>query len=194
VDKKTRSEVMALLAKRNNPQQNQLSRTGAGWDPFEVMNELLTPFFNEMSGTREFFPSFDVKETRDSYLFKGDLPGIKQSDVDVSLNGNRLTISGQREEEKRDQGEQYYAHERSYGSFVRTFTLPEDIDSENVNAEFTDGVLMVKVPKKAAAQPRKIELKSGVTQGMGSKQISAKTDVGGMTPGAQAKPEKSAKA
>jgi len=163
------------------------------WDPLRA----LSPAFADTE--REFFPTFDVKENKDSYIFKGDLPGMKDSDVDVSLNGNRLTISGSREDEKRDESDQYYAHERSYGTFIRTFTLPEDIDTEHVEAEFADGVLTVQVPKKAAAQPKRIELKSGSTAGT-SKQVSAKASssegtAGNLSGGAmKGEKEKTAKA
>jgi len=178
---------MALLAKRHTPQTGQLSRASR-WDPFEVMHDLmrwgdpvrtLSPIFGEEP---EFFPTFDVKETKDSYLFKGDLPGMKEADVEVSLTGNRLTISGQREDDRKDEGDQYYAHERTYGAFVRTFTLPEGIDAENVQAEFADGVLAVRIPKKAAAQPKKIELKASTTQLGSSRQIKAGSTASGNPP------------
>jgi len=168
---------MALLAKRNPQGGSHLGRTR--WDPFEVMQDMMrwdpVRAFGPLSGEleREFFPTFDVKEQKNAYLFKGDLPGMKESDIEVSLTGNRLTISGTREDERRDEGEQYYAHERSYGSFMRTFTLPDDVDAENVDAEFTDGVLTVRVSKKAAAQPKKIELKSGSTVSGTAKQVKA---------------------
>jgi HSP20 family protein len=101
---------------------------------------------------REAVPEqIDVKETKDAYLFTADLPGVKESDLELSLTGNRLTISGTREEE----------HERSYGSFSRTFTLPDGVDPEHVGAELKDGVLRVNIPKKPEMKPKKIELKLG---------------------------------
>ena len=124
----------------------------------------------------EFFPTFDVKETKDSYVFKGDLPGIKEDDIEVALTGSRLTLSGTRVDEKREEGDQYYAHERSYGTFMRTFTLPDDIDADGVKAEFKDGVLKIVVPKKPEAQPKKISLK-------GSSVSAGKTDGGRLEAG-----------
>lgn len=144
-------------------------RSGATrqWDPFERMIELmgLDRLADIASPTREgaggFIPRFEVKENRDAFIFKCDLPGVREEDVDIDLTGDRLTISGKREEEKRDESERYYAYERSYGSFSRTFTLPEGVTAENVTAELKDGVLNVVLPKKPEAQPRRIPLSSG---------------------------------
>lgn len=135
----------------------------ARWDPFRMMDEFMKrelgtfgwPLVERMG----YSPRFDVKETKEAYHFKADLPGVKESDLDLSLTGNRLTISGKREEEERKQGEQYYTYERSYGSFSRTFTLPEDCNLEHLDAELKNGVLSVVVAKKTEAQPRKISLK-----------------------------------
>lgn len=82
-----------------------------------------------------FAPKFDVRESADSYVFTADLPGIKEDDLDISVTGNRLTVSGRREEEKNQEDDRYYAIERSYGSFSRSFTLPEGYDLDNIDAE-----------------------------------------------------------
>jgi HSP20 family protein len=119
------------------------------WDPGR---ELEPAWFGE----RGFVPMFDVKETRDAYVFKADLPGIREEDLDISLTGNRLSISGKREHEQRDEGEQYYAFERSYGTFTRAFTLPDGCDPDHVNAEMKDGVLTLVLPKKPEVQPKRI--------------------------------------
>src|SRR5262249_28171530 len=106
-----------------------------------------------------FTPRFEVKETKDAYLFKADLPGIVDKDVDISLTGNRLTVSGKREAEKREESDTYYAYERSYGTFSRAFTLPEGADVEHADADLSHGVLTVSIPKRPEHQPRKISLK-----------------------------------
>jgi HSP20 family protein len=121
-----------------------------GWDPFREM----TPFFPEER--RTFEPAFEVKETKESYLFKADVPGMKQADLDVSLMGNRLTITGKREAEKENKGETFYTYERSYGSFTRSFTLPEGVNTSAIQADLHDGVLSVVLPKKPEAQAKKI--------------------------------------
>jgi HSP20 family protein len=136
---------------------------GGGPDPFRLMRELLRwDPFREMeasfAGERGLAPSFEVKETKDAYVFRADLPGVKEEDVQIALTGNRLTIGGQREQEQKTEHEQYYASEISYGSFSRSFTLPDGTDPDNVRADMKDGVLSVTVPKKPEVQPRKIEI------------------------------------
>lgn len=142
------------------------------FDPFEMMREMLSGGFEPFrelargpEGMLGFTPSFDVKETKDTYVFKADLPGLKENDIDISVTGNRLTISGKREEETRDESERYYAYERSYGTFSRSFTLPEGVDPNNVHADLKDGVLTVLVPKKPEVQPRRIEVKASSAAG-----------------------------
>jgi len=157
---------MAIVRRLQDPER-AIART-RGWDPFEMMQDLMRwDPFREMSRRMlgeepaAFVPTFDVKETKDSYVFRADLPGVKDSDVDISLTGNRLTISGRRQEENKEEGEQFYAYERSYGSFSRSFTLPEGIDAEHVQADLKDGVLNVVLPKKPEVQPKRIALKGG---------------------------------
>lgn len=156
---------MALI--RRNENENGMDRT-RGWDPFDVMQDIMRwDPFRELThrafggGEMAFVPSFDVKETNESYVFKADLPGVAEDDLDISLTGNRLTVSGQREQEKKNEGDTYYSYERSYGGFSRSFTLPEGVDAENVSAELKNGVLTVVVPKKPEVQPKRILLGSG---------------------------------
>jgi len=125
------------------------------WDPFRA-----EPLEYGIEGAR-FSPTFEVKENKDSYVFKADLPGVKQDDLDISLQSNRLTISGRREAEKRDEGETWYAYEREYGSFTRAFTLPEGVDPEHVRADLKDGVLSLIIPKKPEVQPKRITVGGG---------------------------------
>src|SRR5258707_3285868 len=135
------------------------------WDPFEMMGDLSTwdSFQRGLApwaGQDEFMPSFEVRETPDSYVFRADLPGVKEEDIEICVTGNRLTISGQRQQEERREGETYYAVERSYGSFSRTFTLPEGCDLDHVKAELKEGVLTLVVPKKEETKRRRISLRS----------------------------------
>ena len=94
-------------------------------------------------------------------MFTADLPGVKEKDLDLSLTGNRLTVSGKREEEKKEEDERWFTYERSYGAFSRSFTLPDGVDTEHVGAELKEGVLRVSIPKKPELKPRKIELEPG---------------------------------
>jgi HSP20 family protein len=125
------------------------------WDPFRGGE-----WGGVTSGT-EFMPRFDVKETKDAYVIKADLPGVKDEELDVSLNGNQLTIGGKREEEHREEGDAYYAMERGHGSFARSFTMPDGIEGNGVTADLKHGVLTVRIPKKPEAQPKRIAIGKG---------------------------------
>jgi HSP20 family protein len=149
--------------------ESQVVRRGFGFDPFERMRELMRfdPLeeMGRMLGGREqtwgFVPAFEVKETKDAYIFKADLPGVQEKDVDITLTGDRLTIGGKRELEKEEDSDRFYAYERSFGSFSRSFTLPEGVDTEHCNAEMKDGVLSLRLPKKPEVQPKRIQLGGG---------------------------------
>jgi HSP20 family protein len=125
------------------------------WDPFREIAPMAT-----MDRLNEMDAPFEVKETKEGYLFKADVPGIKESDLTINLSGNRLTVSGKRDEEKKQETETYFSYERSYGTFARSFTLPEGIDGDKVQANLKDGVLSILVPKKPEAQPKKVAIKS----------------------------------
>ena len=137
------------------------------WDPFRAMREFfrwdpLAEFSPRLRALEEanFAPDFDVKETKDAFVFTADVPGVKEGDLDIRLTQNRLSVSGKRESEKEETGETYYASERSYGTFTRAFTLPEGVDAENIKAELTGGVLTLELPKKPESQPKKIDVAS----------------------------------
>jgi HSP20 family protein len=144
----------ATLAQVPAWEPSRMMRDFFGWDPFREM----APFIAPMPAT--FMPSFEVKETKDAYLFKADVPGVKESDIQISLTGNRLTIAGKREAEKQEQTDTYYTYERSYGDFTRSFTLPDGVDVNNVQAELKEGVLSLSVKKLPEAQPKKIAIQS----------------------------------
>jgi HSP20 family protein len=136
------------------------------WDPLRVMRRMLSwePFREIQAAYPEetfvFSPAFEVKETKTGFIIHADLPGVKAQDLDVSLTGNRLTIRGKRESEKKEQTDTYYVSERSYGSFTRTFTLPEGADPNQVRAELREGVLDLNIAKQAQMQPKKIVVKT----------------------------------
>jgi len=159
---------MANLIRRGTEQpRRELATPQTTWEPLRLMRELMSwdPFAEMLPSLNTepmvFTPRFEVKETRDAYVFKADLPGIDEKDLEISLTGNRLTVSGKREAEERDENERFYAYERSYGSFSRSFTLPDGADVEHADADMKSGVLMISIPKKPEHQPRKISLKSG---------------------------------
>src|SRR5688572_26356460 len=133
------------------------------WDPFRIMLEMFGEPQREgyAGAAMTFAPEFEVLERKDAYVFKADLPGVKQEDLDIQLTENRLTIAGKRESEERKEGERWYAFERQYGTFTRSFSLPEGVDAEHVRAELKDGVLTLIVPKRPEVQPKKIQIFGG---------------------------------
>lgn len=143
-----------------------LSRWTRGFDPFERMRELMRfdPLeeMGRITGGREqewgFVPACEVKETKDAYVFKADLPGVKENELDITLTGARITISGKRESEKEENSDRFYAYERSYGTFSRSFTLPEGVDAEHCAAELKEGVLSLRLPKVPEMQPKRIQV------------------------------------
>jgi HSP20 family protein len=160
---------MAQIAVRNNneapiPQvgserdPQRVIRDFLRWDPFREM----TPLWPTQQG-EIFAPAFEIKETKDGFVFKADLPGVKESDLEVTMTGSRLSVSGKREAEKEDDSDTFYMYERSYGTFARAFTLPEGVDGQHVGAELKDGVLTLVVPKKPELKPQRIEIRPGTT-------------------------------
>jgi HSP20 family protein len=141
------------LAQRRDWDPTAWARELLRWDPFREM----LPSISMPEAT--FNPAFEVKETKEGYSFKADLPGVAEKDIEITQAGNRLVIGGKREAEREDKGDTSYTCERTYGSFQRAFTLPEGIDAEHIDAELKDGVLNVLVPKLPEAQPKKIEIK-----------------------------------
>jgi HSP20 family protein len=162
---------MADIVRRND--RRDVARQGAepyrvmrdlfNWDPFR---ELETPF-RRLEEEAIFIPRFDVKETKDSYILRADLPGVKEEDVQISVTGNRLTVSGRRESEQEQEDDRYFVSERSYGAFTRSFTLPDGADLEHVRAEMKNGELNIVVPKKPEVQPKKISLSKNQNQPKG---------------------------
>lgn len=156
---------MGTIVKRK--EAGPIAPTVGEWDPFRMMREMFhwDPFREMFPLAAEeaftYAPHFEVKETKESYVFKADLPGVKEADLDIALTGNRLTVSGKREAERHEETDTFYTRERSFGSFTRAFTLPEGIDPEHVQAELKSGVLNIVLPKLPEAQPKKIEVRPG---------------------------------
>jgi HSP20 family protein len=109
----------------------------------------------------EWSPLVDISEDEKEYLVKAELPDIKKEDIKLSVHDNVLSISGERKYEKEEKGKKYHRVERTYGSFLRSFTLPEDADASKIAAESKDGILKVHLPKSEKAKPKSIEVKVG---------------------------------
>jgi HSP20 family protein len=97
--------------------------------------------------TVDWTPSVDVVETNEGYTLKADLPQVKREDMKIDVQNGVLTLTGERHQEKEDKGKKFHRIERSYGSFLRSFQLPDNIDEAKITATFTDGVLQVMLPK-----------------------------------------------
>ena len=150
-----------LIVRRNRGEQPRIPTEGKPvrwmhWDPFRQM----APYLAGEEQPARFAPDFEIRETKDGFVFKADVPGIKEKDLEITMTGNRLTISGKREAEKEENTDIFYARECSYGGFTRAFTLPEGTDGNNhIRAELNHGVLTLLLPKRPELQPRRIEVK-----------------------------------
>jgi HSP20 family protein len=157
-----------ITIRKQNGDKPTVAQREAAWDPWRQMRALLSwdpfremaPFAAFEERAAGFAPAFDVKETKDSYQFKADLPGIEEKNLEVTMTGNRLTVGGKREEEKEDRSDRHYTYERSYGSFTRSFTLPDGADTDRLRASLEHGVLSITVPKKPEVQAKKIAIKT----------------------------------
>jgi HSP20 family protein len=144
---------MAIVRRETTPSRYTnnpiaLARDLFGWDPFG----------DGRPGVNAFSPSFEVKETVDQFVVRADLPGVEEKDLDVSLHNGVLSVTGSRSGEQRQEGEAYYLYERQFGSFTRSFSLPDSADGDKVNAKLDTGVLTITIGKRAEAKPRKITL------------------------------------
>jgi HSP20 family protein len=114
----------------------------------------------EMSrfGTFGWSPLVDVKETSDALIFNAEMPGVKEEEIEVTIENNVLTIKGERKFERDEKNENYHRVERAYGSFQRSFSLPNNLDVDNVKADYSDGMLEISFPKKEEAKPRQVKV------------------------------------
>jgi HSP20 family protein len=128
------------------------------------MDDLFRGFFHDWDLPalgRGRWPALDIAETENELVVKAEVPGCKAEDIDISIHGNMLTISGEKKEEKEEKKKDYYHVERSYGSFKRDLTLGSDVDPAKIEATCKDGVLTVTLPKSEKAKPTKIKIKAG---------------------------------
>jgi HSP20 family protein len=156
VSRKNEREVPGTFARREF-EPFRLMRDLFRWDPFQEMRPAWS------FETAAYAPAFDIKETKEAFVFKADLPGVREQDLEVTSTGNHLTVSGKREVEKEEKEETFYAYERSFGSFTRAFALPDFADAEHVRAELKNGELTIVVPKLAAAVAKRIPVATGET-------------------------------
>jgi HSP20 family protein len=140
------------------------------WEPFRdlattqrefdrLFKEAFTPLFGEGDiSTRTWAPPVDIFETENDIVLKAELPGVDPKDVEVKVEDNTLYLKGERKFEKEVKDENYHRIERSYGSFARSFSLPNSINAEKVKAEYKDGLLTLTLPKREEAKPKTIKI------------------------------------
>jgi HSP20 family protein len=142
------------------------------WNPFRELDDVQNRLGNFFGGTfprfgngngglklADWSPEVDITEDDKEYLVKADLPEMKRDEINVKVENGALLMSGERKAEKEEKNKKFHRIERSYGNFMRSFTLPEDADGAKVSAEFKNGVLQVHLPKNPVAKPKTIEVK-----------------------------------
>jgi len=103
-------------------------------------------------------PAVDIYETNDSFVVSADLPGLNKDEIQIDLKDNTLTLKGEKKFEEKVSKDNYIRIERAYGSFVRSFTLPQNVDPEKIKAKYKEGVLEITIPKKEEAKPKQIKV------------------------------------
>jgi HSP20 family protein len=156
------------------------------WDPFRelysLQNRMNRLFEEQYGGSREdsltagaFVPPVDVYEDEHSVQLKLEVPGIEEKDLDVKVENNTLTVSGERKFEKEEKEENFHRIERRYGSFTRSFTLPNTVNTEDIDASYDNGVLTIKLGKRAEAKPKQIKVNVGSQKAIESKKPESQT-------------------
>jgi len=129
------------------------------WDPLEEMNRLHDHFLSGRGLTKQAFQvAVDIREEDDAFFVDAEVPGLAAEDVHIDVEKNVLTIRGERKVEKEEIEDTYRRVERQYGSFTRSFTLPETVDADSISADLNNGVLALRLPKKEAPTPRSISV------------------------------------
>src|SRR5713226_2804437 len=157
------------------------------YDPFrdlrtlqQEVNRLFTgnlprSFDDEGIARGSWSPSVDIYENKDHIVLEAELPGMNREDFELSVENNVITLRGERQFEKKEDSDNYHRVERSYGSFTRSFTLPQTVSAEGATAEYKNGVLRVTLPKREETKARRIEI-SGEGAGSTAKTIEAKAE------------------
>lgn len=144
----------------------------ARWDPFKELEDISEHFnrvFGRLPARREikrealtvadWAPAVDISEDEKEYLIKTEIPEVDKKDVKVPVDEGVLTVQGERKKETEEKGKRFHRVERSYGTFLRSFRLPDDVADDKVKAEFKDGMLLVHLPKSEKAKPKAVEVK-----------------------------------
>ena len=123
-----------------------------------LFQDTVNRLFSDQTSTRPWAPSVDIFETDNELVLKADVPGVDEKEIDIRIENGTLLLKGERKFERDEKNKGFHRLERSYGSFVRYFTVPETVDTDNVKADFKQGVLTVVLPKKEVAKPKAIKV------------------------------------
>lgn len=139
------------LMRYTRPNRNAVSKN---------FSDIMDEFFNDVVSDRRdnFVPSIDISETEDQFLISAELPGMSKDDINISLENGRLAISGERSFETEEQGKKYHRVETKYGSFERSFQLPDNVDEESISATYENGLLNISIDKSEDKVKKKIEI------------------------------------
>jgi HSP20 family protein len=139
------------------------------WNPWREIEDMFDRYdravglprsgSQEVMATGDWSPRVDIVENENEFVIKAEIPEVKKEDVKVSVDNGVLTLKGDRRQEKEEKGKKFHRVERYYGSFTRSFTLPENVDGAKVKASFKDGMLSLQIPKTEKAKPKSIEVK-----------------------------------
>ncbi len=131
-------------------------------DMNSLFNQLWSrPFFGDLTVRRNWVPAFEIRETKDQVILEAELPGLSKKDIDVSFQDGVLTVSGERQEREEAENETVHCSEQRYGKFVRSFSLPGEVDKDKVEAKYNDGILSITLTKVTPEEPetKKIAIK-----------------------------------
>jgi HSP20 family protein len=155
------------------------------WDPFReysTLQDRMNRLFRDSFGDREealttstFAPAVDVYEDEHTISLNIEVPGIDEKDIDVRIENNTLTVHGERKFEKEQKEENFRRVERQYGSFTRSFTLPNTVDTDNIQANYDKGILKIQLAKKAEAKPKQIKVNLGGQKPLEAKEVKSTT-------------------
>jgi HSP20 family protein len=165
-----KGESMKLSQQREKQHRGAVAPVQGGSAPAELnrlrreIDRLFEEPFSLLAPSTSFFegwtPAVDIYEDNDKYVVKAELPGMKKEDIEVSLDGNTLSLSGERKQEEEKQEGENYRSERFFGRFQRSITLPAPVQAVKIEAAYKDGILTVTLPKAEEAKPKQIQVKT----------------------------------
>jgi HSP20 family protein len=157
------------LIKTNSQKKGDSIMQLAKWDPFREMEDVFGRYAKalrwphkgsqDLMESGDWAPSVDILETEKEFVIKAEIPGVSKDDVKISVDNGKLTIRGEKKQEKEEKNKKFHRVEQFYGSFARSFTLPENVDETKIEAAFKNGMLKLQIPKTTVSKPKAIDIK-----------------------------------